>query len=289
MDPVLTSQARSTTRAASLHTYLVLRWLVDRDLSDVAFQAYAYFRWLDDELDRPGAPRAARLGFLRSQQQLLEQARGGTRCHPQRAEEAWLVELVRGDRPDHPGLRSYVDRMMAVMRFDAERRGRTIRSEELSWYSRSLSQAVMDGLSYFVGHRFHYPQTGARWLAAFGAHVVHMLRDAAEDVSLGYFNVPREYLTAHRLDPYDVSGAPYRAWVRHRLALARRCFEVGRQYIAGLTHRRVRWAGYAYCARFEKTLVRIENDLRLPAPSLAEITPAAMRSSEAMTSPRWPR
>jgi phytoene/squalene synthetase len=289
MDATLTSQARATTRAASLHTYLILRWLVDRDLSDLAFRAYAYFRWLDDELDRPGAPRAARLGFLRGQRELLEQARGGIECRPQRTEEAWLVELVRSDRADHPGLRSYFDHMMAVMRFDAERRGRTIRSDELAWYSRSLSLAVMEGLSYFVGHRFHYPQTGARWLAAFGAHVVHLLRDAAEDVSLGYFNVPREYLTAHRLDPHDVSGAAYRAWVGHRLALARRCFEVGRHYIAGLAHRRVRWAGYAYCARFEKTLTQLENDLRRPAPSLPEITPAAMRSSEVMTSLRWPR
>ncbi len=262
MTTTLASLARSTTRAGSLHSYLTIRWLVDRDLTDDAFRAYAYFRWLDDWLDGEDAPRLERLRRVRLQQDLLARARRGLTCHPQQAEEAWLVELARRDRPGHPGLRSYLDHMLAVMHFDADRRGRTIRAEELAWYSRCLSHAVMDGLSYFVGHRFPYPPTRTRDLAAFGAHIVHMLRDASEDTAAGYFNVPREYLTAHRLFPDDVSSPRYQMWVRHRLALARRCFGLGKRYIAGLGNLRVQLAGYAYCARFESTRLRLEQALQ---------------------------
>ena len=266
MTSTLTSLARSTTRAGSLQSYLTIRGLVDRDLTDDAFRAYAYFRWLDDWIDGEDAPRRERLRQLRVQQELLDRARRGLTCRPQCAEEEWLVELVRRDRPDHPGLRAYLDHMMAVMRFDAERRGRIISAEELAGYSRRLSQAVMGGLSYFVGHRFRYPPSGTRTLAAFGAHVVHMLRDAAEDVAAGYYNVPREYLWAHHLSFDDVSSPGYHEWARYRLALARRCFRLGKPYIAGLGNLRVRLAGYAYCARFETTLARLENALR-PSPA----------------------
>ena len=47
--------ARWTTRAGSLHSYLIIRWLVDPDLADEAYRAYAYFRWIDDRLDSPEA------------------------------------------------------------------------------------------------------------------------------------------------------------------------------------------------------------------------------------------
>jgi hypothetical protein len=120
----------------------------------------------------------------------------------------------------------------------------------------------MDGLSYFVGHRLRYPPSGARLLAATGAHIVHMLRDAEEDVAVGYYNVPREYLTAHRMYPDEVSGPAYQEWTRQRASLARHCFVLGKAYIGTLGSLRVRLAGYAYCARFESRLDRIEMALR---------------------------
>lgn len=255
--------ARWTTRAGSLHSYLIIRWLVDPDLVDDAYRAYAYFRWMDDRLDGPDSSPIERMSLLRRQEELLNEIRRGRPCLPQSPPEEWLLEMVHRDRPGHPGLRSYLDRMLAVMRFDADRRGRTIRSEELAWYSGCLSQAVMDGLSYFVGHRLRYPASGARRLAATGAHIVHMLRDAEEDVAVGYYNVPREYLTAHCMSPDDVSGPAYREWTRRRAALARRCFQFGKAYIGTLGSLRVRLAGYAYCARFESRLDRIERALRL--------------------------
>ena len=49
------SLARSITLAASKQTYYTARLLVDRDLVDDFFRAYAYFRWADDIVDAPAS------------------------------------------------------------------------------------------------------------------------------------------------------------------------------------------------------------------------------------------
>jgi phytoene/squalene synthetase len=67
-DPAL---AASITRAASQQTYSTIRFLVDKNLADDAYRAYAYFRWLDDQIDQPAIPRAERLAFVKRQQTLM--------------------------------------------------------------------------------------------------------------------------------------------------------------------------------------------------------------------------
>jgi hypothetical protein len=77
---------------------------------------------------------------------------------------------------------------------------------------------------------------------------------------VGYYNIPYEYLNQHNLDPTDVHHEAYRAWVRQRVQLARRCFALGRTYLARVENLRCRLAGYAYTARFEVVLDAIEKD-----------------------------
>jgi phytoene/squalene synthetase len=90
------------------------------------------------------------------------------------------------------------------------------------------------------------------------------LRDTLEDVKAGYFNIPREYLTAQGIRPQDVESGPYRAWVQERVNLARARFKLGKDYMAQVENIRCRIAGYAYIARFEATLDAIERlDYRL--------------------------
>jgi hypothetical protein len=87
-----------------------------------------------------------------------------------------------------------------------------------------------------------------------------MLRDTFEDVAAGYFNVSREYLDSHGLDPCDVESDRYREWVASRVELARRCFETGKRYLALVPSLRCRLAGYAYTARFVQVLNSIERE-----------------------------
>ncbi len=250
----------SITRAASLQTYYTVRVLVDRDLVPAAYQAYAYFRWVDDWLDEPTRQRADRLTFLRRQTSLIDGCYRGEAVKLAAPQEAMLVDLLRMDGREDSGLHSYIRNMMQVMSFDAERRGRLISAEELSRYQRSLAAAVTEALHYFIGHRSASPHGPTRYLAAEGAHIVHMLRDTVEDNALGYFNIPREFLKANSISPEDVDSDAYRAWVRSRVQLARSCFQAGRSHLSQVESRRCRIAGYAYMARFETVLDSIERD-----------------------------
>ncbi|HVU13009.1 MAG TPA: squalene/phytoene synthase family protein [Phototrophicaceae bacterium] len=252
--------AAAITKAASKHTYYTIRLLADRSRVGHAYRAYAYFRWVDDYLDGKAAGRAERIGFLERQQMLVNRCYRGETLDDLCPEEALLAQLIASDSEAHSGLQAYIRNLMAVMAFDTERRGRLISQGELAEYSCHLATGVTEALHYFIGHNDNAPHTDERYLAVTGAHITHMLRDTCEDSAAGYFNIPCEFLEAHRLDPCAVQNDAYREWVESRVRLARRCFEAGKRYLAQVRNRRCRFAGYAYMTRFEHVLDTIEHD-----------------------------
>jgi len=252
--------AASITKAASKQTYYTVRFLVDRYLVPDAYRAYGYFRWVDDQLDQSGIARSERMLFAERQRALIDRCYRGEWPRRLTDEEYMLANLIREEREKNSGLQSYIRNMMAVMAFDAERRGRLISQEELTGYTRYLATAVTEALHYFIGHRCESPKSEARYLAATAAHVAHMLRDTLEDTEAGYFNIPREYIESQKIDPRDVWSDPYRRWVKSRVQLARAYFKAGRDYLAQVENLRCRMAGYAYIARFDGVLEAIERD-----------------------------
>ena len=64
--------AAAITRAASKQTYYTIRFLMDRDRVQDAFRAYAYFRWVDDQLDTCSGTQQERLELINRQHMLLE-------------------------------------------------------------------------------------------------------------------------------------------------------------------------------------------------------------------------
>lgn len=248
------------TRAASQQTYYTIRFLVDRDRVANAFRAYAYFRWLDDWLDGPAPDRRERVSFLERQQEILDRCYRGTPPRNLTAEETILAALIASDASRDSGLHCYLSNMMAVMMFDANRRGYVVSRHELDEYSRCLATAVTEALHYFIGHGRPAPTGPQRYHAATAAHISHMLRDTAEDVAAGYFNIPCEFLQAYRIEPYDLDSDGYRVWVKSRVRLARAHFAAGRAYLVQVASWRCRVAGYAYIARFLGVLDTIEQD-----------------------------
>ncbi|OGO16713.1 MAG: hypothetical protein A2Z14_10950 [Chloroflexi bacterium RBG_16_48_8] len=119
---------------------------------------------------------------------------------------------------------------------------------------------MMDALQYFIGNRCIYPASDFQYYAAVAARITHMLRDMVQDTNAGFFNIPREYLEAHLLDPGDFECVPYRSWVQERVNLARKLFQQGKRYIERVENLRCRIVGYWYCARFEIVLDAIESD-----------------------------
>jgi phytoene/squalene synthetase len=253
--------------AASRQSYYTIRLLADRDQVQNAYRAYAYFRWVDDQVDERGRDALERLLFIERQKSILERCRRGQWPPNLEPEEWMLVELLAGRGRGAEGLDAYLDNMMAVMSFDAGRRGRLISERELANYTRQLAVGVTEALHHFIGRGCAAQRGGPRYEAVTGAHITHMLRDSFEDLEAGYVNVPREYLEANRLEPADLHAAAYVQWVESRVKLARRHLAAGLKTFAQLGSARCRLAGYAYVARFTVVLDAIERDRYLLRPS----------------------
>jgi phytoene/squalene synthetase len=195
-----------------------------------------------------------------------------------------LVALIQGDREKNSGLQAYIRNMMAVMDFDARRRGRLISQSELDRYTHWLAAGVTEALHYFIGHNSKSPRGEVRYLAVAAAHITHMLRDTLEDVEAGYFNIPREFVELYGIDPREVWSEPYRQWVKSRVQLAKFTFKAGRDYLAQVENLRCRLAGYAYIARFDGILDTIEREgyrLRAEYPECKKLG-AAMRMARSV-------
>jgi hypothetical protein len=252
--------AARITKAGSKQTYYTLRWLADGDRLQDALRGYAYFRWLDDQLDVSDTTRDEKIEFLDRQCELLQACYRGESPAISHAEEQMLVDLVRDDPEQGSGLSTYLFNMMSVMQFDVERCGRPIDQAELAQYSQMLSRAVTEYMFYFIGHDDPPPKGPARYQAVIGAHVVHMLRDMLCDIEVGYYNYPTELFKGEKVNLQDIQEQDFRAWVYERVQLGHKCFAEGREYIARVKNLRCRLAGFAYLARFEWMLRAIEKD-----------------------------
>jgi len=278
MSDATATLAQSITWAGSKQTYYTARLMVDKDLVDDFYRAYAYFRWADDVVDSAASTEAVastgaaasgevfsqsddeRISFIRRQRELIDRLYKNERPGDLTPEEEMVADLISHDRGENSGLQSFIRYMFAVIEFDAYRKGRLISQAELTWYTNCLAKSVSDGIQYFIGNGHPYPATGERYLATIGAHIAHLLRDMSLDTADGFINIPCEYLEAHRISPGDVYSPPFRDWVRDRVELAWGYFCEGKRYLDSLDVLRCKIVGYWYCARFEGVLDTIEHD-----------------------------
>jgi phytoene/squalene synthetase len=234
--------------------------MVDKGMVDDCYRAYGYFRWADDIVDVASQSREERIAFIDRQVGLIDRLYQGERPDDLSPEEEILADLISQDREESSGLQSFIRNFMAIVEFDARRKGRWISQSELTWYADCLGKAVTDCIQHFIGNGHPYPNTENRYLGATAAHITHMLRDMVNDISDGFINIPREYLEAHGIHPGDVDSVPFRAWVRNRVELAWEYFREGKRYLSNLDVLRCKLAGYWYCIRFECVLDAIERD-----------------------------
>lgn len=252
--------ARSITRTSSKQTYYTVRLLVDKDLVNDCYRAYAYFRWADDVVDDLSQSSEERVSFIRQQRELIDRLYRDERPDDLAAEEEIIADLLARSREENSGLSSFNRNFLDILEFDAHRKGRLISQDELTWYSSCLGEAVTECIQHFISNGHPYPTDEDRYLAATAAHITHMLRDMVEDIGEGFINIPQEFLEAHGISPQDVDSPPFRAWVQDRVELARRYFRQGKRYLDELDVLRCKVAGHWYCARFEGVLETIERD-----------------------------
>jgi len=252
--------AQSITRNSSKQTYYTARMMVDRDKVDDFFRAYAYFRWADDVVDIHARSEEERISFIERQRVIIEGLYHHEEFSDLTPEEQMVGVLIRNNRQEGSGLQSFIRNMLAIIEFDAYRRGRLISHEELVWYTNRLGRSVTDGILHFVGNGHLYSPSESRYLAATAAHITHLLRDMVRDTADGFINIPSEYLERYDIRPDDVDSTPYRTWVRERVQHARKYFVEGKIYLDELEVLRAKIVGHWYCARFEAVLDTIERD-----------------------------
>jgi phytoene/squalene synthetase len=254
------SLARSITRSGSMQTYFTARLMVDKDLVDDFFRAYAYFRWIDDVIDISSTSDDERIVFISAQKDLIDNLYQHKRIDKLSVEEEILRDLINHDPGEDSGLQSFIRNMFAIIEFDAYRKGRLISNEELDWYVNTLGTSVTDGLLYFIGNQNSYPDSEDKYQAGIAAHITHLLRDMHQDDEDGFINIPREFLETHGIDHRDMDNPAYKIWVKERVNLAREKFIQGKQYLNDLNNLRSKIVGHWYCARFEVVLDTIEQD-----------------------------
>jgi len=252
--------ARSITRNSSKQSYFTACFLADKELVNDCLKAYAYFRWADDVVDQQSSSREDRIAFIKRQKEIIADLYRRKQVGGLTPEEQLVADLINSDNSENSGLKSFIHNFFAIIEFDAERRGRLISQEELTWYATRLGIAVTDAIQYFVCNTYAYPDSNNRYFAATAAHITHMLRDMRSDISEGYINIPVEYIHETELDLKDVNNPVFRAWVRNRVEQARDYFSRGKRYLDQLMVLRCKIAGYWYCARFETILEIIERD-----------------------------
>ena len=252
--------ARSITKSGSIQTYFTARLMVDKDLVDDFFRAYAYFRWIDDVIDVTSRTNDERITFITNQRELIDSLYQKVPTNSLCPEEEILRDLIANDRWEDSGLQSFIRNMFAIIEFDAHRKGRLISSDELDWYVNTLGKSVTDGLLYFIGNGDRYPDSANRYQAGVAAHISHLLRDMHQDDADGFINIPKEYLVLSGIDHEDVDNPAYKAWVQERVDLARENFKEGKKYLDELENLRCKIVGHWYCARFEVVLDTIESD-----------------------------
>ena len=252
--------ARRITWRESKQSYFTMRLLVDRDLVDDSYRGYAYFRWADDVVDKDLPTKEERLAFIRGQRALIESLYEGRRPEGLREEEVLLADLIGHDRGPRSRLRSYIENFLAIIEFDAERRGRRVTEAELSEYTERLALAVTDAIQYFIANGHPVPEEAGRLAGARAAHITHMLRDMRKDLPDGYANIPSEVLEANGIAPDEVDSDAFRGWVKSRVDEAKADFARGKAYIDGLDVLRTKIAARWYCARFEHILDTIQAD-----------------------------
>lgn len=252
--------AHAITWRSSKQSYLTARLLVDRDKVDDFLRGYAYFRWADDQVDQDQCAGFDRFAFISRQKELIRRFYLRETPPDLCLQERLLRDVIAHDPAEDGRLRSFIENFMAIIEFDAGRKGSLVSRQELSTYTARLATAVMDGIQYFINHSSPCPPGPERTQAVTGAHLVHMLRDTLEDLPAGYINVPREILPEESLNPQDVDSPFFRLWVHQQVDTARACFRSGKRYIERQSGLRCKLAGAWYCARFEWYLDVIERD-----------------------------
>ena len=259
LDSGLVRLARSMVCQSNPTVFNLSRLLCDRRSFPYFLLGYAYFRWLDDRIDAPGALGEDIRAIAANQKALLIALYNGrdTNAAPRIAAEEMLAQMVRYDCMNGCRLRSFVMDMFGALEFDASRRYQVRSQRKLDAYSHALGRSYTDVLQAFAGMGGVGGTDSLAGVAGYAAHQVHILRDLYVDLSLGYCNISSEDLTRYQWTVQSLPHDDLRPWVDATARKAQAAFKRGLQGIALIRSPRCRLLGYATSAHYMIVLERL--------------------------------
>jgi phytoene/squalene synthetase len=262
LDSCLVRLAQKRVCQSNPTVFNLSRLLYDRRSFSYFLLGYAYFRWLDDCIDAPGASSEAIQAVIARQRDLLNSLYQGKKSSMSVREdyEEMLVQILRYDCSHNYLLRTFVMDMFAALEFDARRRYHACSQGELDAYSLALGRSYTNVLQVFVDPKNPTSLNSLAHQAGFAAHQVHMLRDLYIDLALGYCNVSREDLDKFHWKVEDLPETDIHPWVVKTASKAFHAFQQGLQEIACISNPRCRLLGYATSAHYMLILKKLQSN-----------------------------
>ena len=182
-------------RRAQFFTYCLIRLCVPAARRPLCFAAYAYVRWLDDQIDKPCPTISDQgKGLLSKHRNLISKGmplQANVMLPEAILESVGLLEIL----PD--AVRSSLATLLDCIAYDLLRRGRIpVRKELDEWILRE-SKALDSLIQYFCAGVM-LRSTGARLASA--AKITHIVRDVVEDIDSGMVNITSEASAAMGID-----------------------------------------------------------------------------------------
>jgi len=231
------------------------------------FEAYLYFRWLDDLIDEVLPFQQACVALLAREKALISAWYDGeSEAGPEYAAERSIYEVIQHDRANDHKLKSMISAFLDALAWDASRRHHMVSQQALDRYSMLLGQAYAQGLLFGLDlDPYDKRLLRASRSAGTAAHLAHMLRDFEDDLSLGYINVSREDQLRFGLrfpNPEPITIIP---WKQHLATRACAMFEEARLLGRALPTFRSRTLFRLMCARYRLIAERWRPSSRSPA------------------------
>lgn len=107
--------------------------MVDMELVNDFYRAYAYFRWVDDIIDESPLSLEERILFILRQRKLIDLLYKNEKLFELSTREHIISNLIKHDKEKNSKLQSFIRNMLAIIEFDAHRKDELISEVQLEW------------------------------------------------------------------------------------------------------------------------------------------------------------
>lgn len=187
---------------------------------------YAYFRWLDDQIDEGTLDAAQQNNLLQRAHRLLLY---GDIENPSALEQGviWARDLAAKLQLE---ALEPAKQMLNALELDSKRRGSIPSSEDLIELRRLRVVSTMNAVSLCM----HGKRLPRKLIPDYGVACdeVHILRDLNIDVHMGIFNFSIDEMRYFNLDLQNLDGPSLKAWFRERHCAAGLWLRSGFQTLA---------------------------------------------------------